>query len=290
MRKIIVPFIVIAAISVSVIVYISNDKSADDSVLVLSGAIETVEIDLAFTIPGRLDNIFSEESEAVSSGDTVAELSHKESLARLRQIEAQIAAAVANKDKLGIEKEALERNLSKVARLVISGGATSGEKEDLEDKIRVVEATIISASSSIDALNSQKDYLEITVDEEYLTSPVDGMVILRSAEPGEVVNPGKTILTVADLSKLEIKVYLPESKLGLIEIGQLVEIKIDSFPDTSYEGMVRRISDKAEFTPKNVQTREERVKTVFAVIVSADDQGGILKPGMPCDVIIDLTR
>lgn len=290
MKKIIIPFIVIAAISVSVIVYISYDKSADNGALVLSGAIEAVEIDLAFKIPGRLDYIKYEEGDGVSAGDTVAELSHKESLARIRQAEAQIAVARANKNMLEIEKEAMERNLAKVTSLVASGGATSGEKEDLDDKIRVVDAGIASAMSSIEALISQKDYLQIAHDEEYLFANVNGTVILRTAEPGEVINSGKTILTVADLGKLEIKVYLPESRLGLIRIGQGVEIEVDSHPDQKYKGTIKRISDKAEFTPKNIQTKEERVKTVFAVIVKTDDQGGILKPGMPCDVIIELTR
>jgi HlyD family secretion protein len=87
---------------------------------------------------------------------------------------------------------------------------------------------------------------------------------------------------------LKIKVYISEKYLGLIKVGQGVGILIDSFPDKVFPGEITAISDKAEFTPKNIQTKEERVKTVYAVTVSSDDQGGILKPGMPCDVRIDL--
>ena len=290
MKKIIIPFILILILSVVIVVYISNDKSGDDSILVLSGAIEAEEIDLAFKVPGRVAYVRFEEGDDIVAGDTVAEVSHDESRARIRQVENQIDASEANLERLEIERETIERNLAKISELVVTGGATTGDKDDLTDKSRGADAAISAAESSIRSLESQKDLFRVAYNEEFLLSPAAGTVLLKSVESGEVVNPGKTILTIADLTKLEIKVYLPESKLGMVKNGQNVFIEIDSHPGTRYEGTIKRISDKAEFTPKNVQTREERVKTVYAVVVSAENQGGILKPGMPCDVIIDLVR
>ncbi len=290
MKKIIVPIVVILIITIVIIVYMINDRSADDGRLVLSGAIEAEEIELAFKAPGRVVYVSIDEGDDIAEGDTVAELSHEESAARIRQVESQINAAEANLEMLEIGRETIARNLAKITELVASGGATAGDQEDLSDRLREADAAILAAESSIGSLESQRDFLRIVHDEEFLISPSAGTVLLKSVEPGEVVSQGRTVLTIADLDNLEIKVYLPESKLGLVKNGQDVAIEIDSNPGESFKGIIRRISNKAEFTPKNVQTREERVKTVYAVVVGAQSQGGILKPGMPCDVIIDLVR
>lgn len=290
MKKIIIPVALLIVIAAMVVFLISRDRLTKNNTLMLSGTIEAVEIDLAFKAPGKISYVRYDEGDEISRGDTVSELSHLESQAALNQIDDQIAASRAQMRSLEIQKETLERNLRKISSLVGSGGATVADQEDMQDKLREAEAAIAAAGNSIKALASQKEYLKIIYDNEYLISPSDGAVILRSIEPGEIVSSGKTILTIADLKKLEIKVYLPESNLGQVRDGQTVFIEVDSHPGRRFEGTVSRISDKAEFTPKNVQTREERVKTVYAVTVRAGDYDGILKPGMPCDVFIDLSR
>jgi HlyD family secretion protein len=188
---------------------------------------------------------------------------------------------------LKIEKETAERNLKKIANLVPAGGATQNQKEDLQDKIRVLEAKISGASGDLNAARSQRDLLDEILENEYLISPINGKVLLRSAEPGEVAKSGQAVLTVINDSDLEIKVYIPEKHLGQIKIGQEIGIAIDSYENETFPGVIVSIADKAEFTPKNIQTKEERVKTVYSVKVSSGNHGGILKPGMPCDVIID---
>lgn len=288
MRKIIIPVLLMAAVAVTAVVYFSLNDQGNTDTIRLSGTIEAVEIDLSFKAPGRVTYVRFDEGEMVAAEDTVAELSHRESEARIRQADDQIAASRAQRKSLEIEKESLERNLLKVSNLVKSGGATLGDQEDLEDKVRGLEAAIAAANNTVKSLESQKDYLGVIYDDEFLLSPTKGTIILRAVEPGEIVSSGKVVLTIADLARLEIKVFLPEAMLGRIRIGQSVQIVVDSHPDRLFEGSVSRISDKAEFTPKNVQTKDERVKTVYAVTVSAGDHDGVLKPGMPCDVIIDL--
>ena len=290
MKKILIPVALTIALAAITIFYISKNRLSNNHTLALSGTIEAVEIDLAFKAPGKISYVRYDDGDRISKGDTVSELSHLESEAGLRQIDDQIAASRSQMHSLEIQKETLARNLGKVSSLVGSGGATLSEQEDLQDRLREADAALAAASSSIKALASQKQYLEVIYDNEFLISPIDGSVILRAMEPGEIVSSGKTVLTVADLKNLEIKVYLPEIRLGLVKEGQKVFIEVDSFPGRRFDGIISKISDKAEFTPKNVQTREERVKTVYAVKVRAGDYDGILKPGMPCDVFIDINR
>jgi multidrug resistance efflux pump len=99
-----------------------------------------------------------------------------------------------------------------------------------------------------------------------------------------VTLPGTPLLEIADLSKVTLKVYVALPALGRVRVGQPVQVAVDSFPDRVFEGRVTRIADQAEFTPKTVQTQEERVDTVFAVEIGVDNPDGALKPGMPADV------
>jgi len=113
---------------------------------------------------------------------------------------------------------------------------------------------------------------------------MDGIVVDMTAHLGEVVAPGAPLLTVADLSEMHLTVYLPETHIGRIHLGQRVRVAVDSFSGQVFEGQVIHIADRAEFTPRNVATKEERVNLVFAVKVRLPNDDGALKPGMPADV------
>ena len=114
------------------------------------------------------------------------------------------------------------------------------------------------------------------------------MVLRKNVEAGETVAAGTPIFTIGDLQNPWIKVYVKENKLGFVKLGQKAQVRTDSYPERSYEGTITYISSEAEFTPKNVQTQEERVKLVFGVKVSVRNQQEELKPGMPADVKIVL--
>lgn len=118
-----------------------------------------------------------------------------------------------------------------------------------------------------------------------IRAPMDGVILSRHVQVGEVVTAGTSAFTLGDLSRLTITVYVPEDRYGQIRLGSSVLIEVDSFPDRRFEGTVRRIADEAEFTPRNVQTEEGRRTMVFAVEVAVEDPQGLLKPGMPADVI-----
>jgi HlyD family secretion protein len=117
-----------------------------------------------------------------------------------------------------------------------------------------------------------------------ITAPIDGTVLERSVEPGEVASAGSTLITLANLEKLTLTVYVPEDQYGVIKLGAAYPVSVDSFPGVVFRGTVSHIADKAEFTPRNVQTTDSRKNTVFAIRLSLDPSGGKLKPGMPADV------
>ena len=119
-----------------------------------------------------------------------------------------------------------------------------------------------------------------------IASPASGIVTVQAIHTGEVAQPGAALLTVADLGHLKLVVYIPAEQLGQARLDQPVEVTVDAYPAQVFPGRVTRIADQAEFTPKNVQTKEERVKTVFAVEISLDNPDGRLKPGMPADATI----
>ncbi|MDD3925221.1 MAG: efflux RND transporter periplasmic adaptor subunit [bacterium] len=121
-------------------------------------------------------------------------------------------------------------------------------------------------------------------------APSNGRVTLRSLEPGEVASPGAPIIRMADLRHVWLRVYVPETQIGLLKTGQRADVTVDSYPGRIFHGKVVEIAQEPEFTPKNVQTREERIKLVFGVKVAVENPAQDLKPGMPADAVIYLDR
>ncbi len=141
-----------------------------------------------------------------------------------------------------------------------------------------------AAQAQVDAVQATVNLLETQIGRQTLTAPIDGVVLARAVEPGEVAMPGAALLVIGELGNLVISVFVPEDRYGQIELGQTATITVDSFPGESFTGTVRRIADRAEFTPRNVQTAEGRTSTVFAIELAISDGAGQLKPGMPADV------
>lgn len=125
---------------------------------------------------------------------------------------------------------------------------------------------------------------------EMIHSPLAGVVLYRHVEPGEIVSTGAPLLTVIDPDNLELTVYVPEDRYGRIALGQTLPVRVDSYPGETFQGTVVHIADQAEFTPRNVQTTDNRKTTVFAVRLKLEPSPGKLKPGMPADVYFDLAQ
>jgi HlyD family secretion protein len=158
-------------------------------------------------------------------------------------------------------------------------------------KVVAAQKTVDQAKAAIEQAKSAASQAEANlalVDAQIakltITAPADGIVLTRDVEVGEVVNPGSVVLTIGNLNALTLTVYVPEDRYGEVSLGQNVDVTVDSFPGETFKATVIHIADKAEFTPRNVQTVEGRKTTVFAIKLHVDDPNGDLKAGMPADV------
>lgn len=147
-----------------------------------------------------------------------------------------------------------------------------------KNALEQAKTALAQTEASLTLLDAQFSKLAIS-------SPLDGVVLTRSVEVGEFVQPGATAFILGELSNLTITVYVPENRYGEISLGQQAELKVDSFPDLTFTAEVIQIADKAEFTPRNVQTVEGRSSTVYAIKLKVNDPNGRLKIGMPADVV-----
>jgi HlyD family secretion protein len=147
------------------------------------------------------------------------------------------------------------------------------------EQIAAVEAQVEVARAALDSLKVQLDKL-------LLRAPISGLVLERPVHVGELALPGTPLLTLASLDNLTLTVFVPEHQIGQVYLQQPVSVTVDAYPDRTFPGTVTHVASEAEFTPKNVQTREERVNMVFAVKVSVPNGDHALKPGMPADAVI----
>ncbi|MFA5026581.1 MAG: efflux RND transporter periplasmic adaptor subunit [Candidatus Methylomirabilota bacterium] len=161
--------------------------------------------------------------------------------------------------------------------------AQTGKLETLRKRqeLATQQASVARDRAALAAAEAQLSYTTVV-------SPQAGVVLRKHVEPGEMIAAGTPAITLADLDNIWLKIYIPEPRLGQVKLGQATEITTDSYPNKRYQGTVTFINSEAEFTPKNVQTQEERVKLVFAVKIRVDNSNQELKPGMPADARLAL--
>jgi len=174
----------------------------------------------------------------------------------------------------GIEMQAEARLAAAQAQVgALQAGAT-------REQIAALQARVNQAQAALDTLLSTREQLTIE-------TPLSGVVTDIKTHHGEVAAPGTTLLTVADLSQMRLVVYLAEPQIGQIHLGQSVRVSIDSHPGRTFHGQVTHIADRAEFTPRNVATQQERVNLVFAIEIRLPNEDGALKQGMPADALFE---
>ncbi len=147
------------------------------------------------------------------------------------------------------------------------------------DSITIAENQVKQAQAALAVLQTQMSKMAIK-------APATGIVAGRSVNVGEIASPGLALLTVTKLDPVKLTIYVPETRLGEISLGNKIQVQVDAFPGRSFEGQVVYISPQAEFTPRNVQTKAERVNTVFAVKLEIPNADNALKPGMPADATL----
>jgi len=145
---------------------------------------------------------------------------------------------------------------------------------------------IAAAEAQVEVARAALGALEVEAEDLRLTAPISGLVLERPVQAGELALPGAPLFSLADLDHLSLTVYVPADQVGLVKLGGEVAVTVDAFAGRTFAGRVSYVSSEAEFTPKNVQTREERVNMVFAVKVELPNPGHLLKPGMPADALL----
>jgi len=250
--------------------YINRDK------IFASGTIEAVETDVATKVPGRIVSFLADEGDTVKKGDVVASLESSELYANFKQ-------TVAVERSAEIRYENAKRNYKRAKSLT--------RKNMISDQdYDAIKSNYEAAESELNRSSAARAVAEISYNEANIRAPISGTILTKVVEVGDLLSPYSTVVTMADLSRLEIMLYVSETKYGRINLKDDVEIFVDSFPGIKYAGKVIYISDKAEFTPKNIQTKEERVSQVFGVKIGIPNPDLKLKPGMPADAIIYLSK
>ncbi len=324
-RFMIIPIAAVIVILAVAVFYTFRGKG-DDGALVLSGTVEVTEVHVGFKIPGRMTDLLTDEGRKVAKGERLALLDNRELAAivgreravleeassRLKELQAGSRPQEIEQAKANLAAQEAElvkaRKDRERAEILYGNGAISAAQYDglvtAYDNRRAqmryaverlglvkegprkedIEAGRARVSQARAALAASEERLKDTV----IYAPLPGVVLKKHAEPGETIAQGAPVVTIGDLERPWVKVYVKEAKLGLVKLGQKATITTDTYRDRSYEGTVTSISSEAEFTPKNVQTQEERVKLVFAVKVSVKNDKDELKPGMPADVRIEI--
>lgn len=293
-------------------------------VLVANGTIEATEVEVGSKLPGRIAQLLVREGDAVQANQIIARLDmaeieadvaqHRAALARteaqLKELLAgsrveEIEEARANlrqaEDNLKLAKDDWDRfdNLFK------EGAISAQERDRAKNKVEVAISQVKAARERyqmirigprpevIEAARHERDRgkaalgaAQVRLRDGTILAPLAGIVLTKRAEQGEIINPGFPIVVLIDPDDLWLRVYIPESEIGLVKIGQKGTITVDSFPNRRFEGKVIEISSKAEFTPRTVQTKKERVNLVFGVKIILDNRERLLKPGMPADAEI----
>src|SRR5579862_2517469 len=186
--------------------------------------------------------------------------------------------------KEGPRQEDIAGGRAEVARAKAAVQTAEANRIELKRK----EQELGARKAEIERSRAQEGISASQLDDTEVATPIDGVVLVKSAEPGEVLAAGTTILTIGDLEHPWLRAYINETDLGRIKLGQKVKLTTDSFPGKAYNGVISFISSDAEFTPKQIQTKEERVKLVYRIKIDVDNKSHELKSNMPVDAEIIL--
>lgn len=268
-RVIIVGLLAVAVLAAYLIIYVFNGRN--DQGMLASGTIEATEAQLGFQAPGRIDFIQGHEGDSVKQDQLLAKLDTRETEARLEQARYQVTVMAL---RLAEARRDFDRN-----KTLLAGGAIVKEAYDkITLNLKVADNEHHQAQAEVRALEAALSNMAIR-------ASFDGIITVRHHEPGEIVGAGAPVLTVMNPNDRWVRIYIPENHIGAVQLGQKARITTDTWPDKQYTGQVIYVANQAEFTPKNVQTAEERVKLVYAVKVRINnDEKFELKPGMPADV------
>jgi len=313
----------LAIFAIAIVIVSCSDNN--DGKLEYSSTIEYKDLIVSSQLPGQIEIIFFSEGDLVKEKDTLLVINHEKLDLQLAQAEAnknvllsqlkmlergarkedrrlaaeQLSQAetsykIAEKNKGRMEKLRSTESITEkqyddaILAYDISFSKYKSAKENVKksksarpEQIEQIEAKLEQATASIALIEKQ-------INDCYITSPITGQIVNRFIEKGEVVTFLSSLFRVVNLTKAEMVIYVSEVDLAFVNLGDKVDISIDAYDDKTFDDSIYFISPEAEFTPKNIQTKDERTKLVFAVKIKIPNPEKILKQGMPADAVIKL--
>ena len=275
---------------------------------IVSGTIESDEVRVASRYGGRVEKVSAQEGDSLKAGDTIVELDAAELRARrdaaaawLAELEAGARKEETNTARLEMEALASELDLAQLERkraeeLLLTKVNTVAERDRAVARANALEKSVAAAQSRLDLLlagarperkahaRAQLAEVEAQLKEMKICAPGDTVLEVLTVKVGDVLAPNREVATLLIPQPLWVRVFVPEPWLGQIKVGDKVTVETDAFPKQPFQGSIVQIARAAEFTPRNVQTREERIKQVFGVKVRIENPEGKLRAGMSADV------
>ena len=304
----------------------SCGNNSDSEVIEASGNIESTNITVSAKVSGEILQILQDEGAKVFKGDTILiidsetfELRLAEATASKEYAEAQynllkkgardedVRQAEENLTQAKINLDLAEKNKYRMVNLYGSKSITTKQYDDAIGNYQIVLAKynaakenlykiknlarpeeLKQAEANLKRMDANVKLIHKSLNDCYVTAPVSGFIVKKFIEVGESVGMMSSLFQVSDLNVVELVIYVPETKLAKVKLNQSADVKVDTYPDKTYEGKVIYISPEAEFTPKNIQTKEERTKLVFAVKIQIPNPDFELKSGMPADAFVNI--
>lgn len=268
--------------------------------LYVNGHVEGTEVTLSAEVAGRVVAAEFEEGRTVDSGQILVRIDPADYRARLAQAQAERRATAAEREMLIARLETArhhlqtaEADLEALRQAFEQAAAAQKELREDEDRVRearsevgILEAQVDRLEARLDAADQQIELLRLQLERTEIAAPLDATVLIKAVEAGELVQPARVVAVLADLSRVELKAYVPEREIGKIKLGDEARVRIDAFPDRLFDATVARVDQQAQFTPRDIHMPEERTRMVFGVTLALENDDGLLKPGMPADAWI----
>jgi len=308
--------------------YAVMHKRGSDSELVVTGTVETTTVAVSFKVPGRLKERLVDEGQQVKAGQIVARLEDDElrderrlrladqqaAQAALADLKAgnrseEIAAVAATLERVKAESERADRDALRAEALFkkeviprkeldaarAARDAAAAAVREAEERLKLAKIAprpdaVNQAKARVEGAAAVRSLADTRLSQAVVASPLNGVVLAKHAEPGELLAAGSPVFTVGRLDEVWVRAYIPETQLGKVKLGQKVQVTSDTWKGRTYQGTVSFIASEAEFTPRNVQTEAERVKLVYRIKIAIANPKQELKPGMPVDALIETSR
>ncbi len=286
----------LSIISITYISCDSNSELADGY-----GNFEAVETTISAESNGKLIKFNVKEGQSLKKGDIVGYIDtiqlalNKEQLIASKDVIASRSKGVLSQiSVLKSQLKTAQISKKRTENLIAANAGTQKQLDDINGKIDMINQQIISVETQnapivneLKSIDVQLKQIEDQIQKSIIKNPVNGTVLVKYAEPNEITSFGKPLFKIADLNTMQLRVYVSETQLSAIKIGQEVTVRIDAEEDMkNYTGIISWISSEAEFTPKIIQTKEERVNLVYAAKIDVKNDGS-LKIGMPGEMWLD---